>query len=91
MSSRAREAFKRDREDENDPVVQPELKPYAGGCTAPSVAKGLVTGRRLTIEIEGEEFVFMVDTGAMVSIVQPAISGAQVHPCDVKARGITGT
>ena len=45
----------------------------------------------LTIEIEGEEFLFMVDTGAMVSLIQPRISKVQVQPCDVKARGITGT
>jgi hypothetical protein len=33
----------------------------------------------------------MVDTGAMFSLVQPGISKAQVQPCDVQARGITGT
>jgi len=33
----------------------------------------------------------MVDTGAMVSLIQPGISKAQVQPCDVKARGVTGT
>ena len=41
--------------------------------------------------IVGEEFLFMVDTGAMVSLIQPGISRAQVQPCDVQARGITGT
>jgi hypothetical protein len=45
----------------------------------------------LTVEIGGEEFSFMVDTGAMVSIVQPRISEAQVQACDVQARGVTGT
>ena len=91
MSSRAKKKFKRDREDENNPVVQPEVKPKTESCTALSVAKGLVTGPVLTVEIEGEKFVFMVDTGAMISIIQPNISKAQVQPCDIKARGITGT
>ena len=27
----------------------------------------------------------------MVSLIQPGISRAQVQPCDVQARGITGT
>jgi len=45
----------------------------------------------LTLQIGGEEFIFMVDTGAMVSLIQPRISGAQVRPCDVQARGVTGT
>jgi len=52
---------------------------------------GLVTEPVLTLEIGGEECVFMVDTGAMVSLVQPGISKAQVQPCDVQARGVTGT
>jgi hypothetical protein len=50
-----------------------------------------VTEPLLTVEIGGEEFLFMVDTGAMVSIVQPGISEAQVRACDVQARGVTGT
>jgi len=33
----------------------------------------------------------MVDTGAMVSLIQPGISKTQVQPCDVQARGVTGT
>ena len=45
----------------------------------------------LTLEIEGEECEFMVDTGAMVSLIQPGFSKAQVQPCDVQARGVTGT
>jgi len=60
-------------------------------CTALSVAKGCVTEPVLTLEIEGQVFSFMVDTGAMVSLIQPGISKAQVQPCDVQARGITGT
>jgi len=32
----------------------------------------------------------MVDTGTIVSLIQPGISRAQVQPCDVQARGITG-
>ena len=87
MSSRAEEKFQRDREDEKDPVVQPDKK----GCTALSVFKGLVTEPVLTIEIEGEVFLFMVDTGAMISLIQPGISKAQVHPYYVQARGVTGT
>ena len=66
------------------------MKPYTGGCTALSVVNGLVTEPVLTIEI-GEEFLFMVDTGDMVSLIQPRISKVQLQPCDVKARGITGT
>ena len=27
----------------------------------------------------------------MVSLIQPEISKAQVQPCDVQARGVTGT
>jgi len=33
----------------------------------------------------------MVDTDAMVSLIQPGISKAQMLPCDVKARGVTDT
>jgi len=54
------------------------MKPYTGGCTALSVAKDLVTEPVLTMEIGGEEFLFMVDTGVMVSLVRPKISKAQV-------------
>ena len=61
-----------------------------GGCTALSVAKGLLTEPVLTLEIGGEECGFMVDTGAMVSLIQPRISKAQEQPCDVQARGVTG-
>jgi len=68
------------------------VKPYTeGGCTALSVIKGLVTEPVLTLEIEGEECEFMVDTGAMVSLIQPAVNKAYVQPCDVRARGVTGT
>jgi len=73
LSSRAKEKFKRDRENENNPVVQPKINPNMEGCTALSVVKGLVTEPVLTIEIEGEEFSFMVDTGAMVSLIQPGM------------------
>ena len=94
MSSSARKKFKRDREDENDPVVQPEKKPHIikeGNCTiALSVAKGFVTEPVLT-EIGGEDFLFMVDTGTMALLIQSGISKAQVQPCDVQARGVTGT
>ena len=45
----------------------------------------------LTLEIGGQVFSFMVDTGGMVSLIQPGISKAQVQPCDVQARGVTGT
>ena len=34
---------------------------------------------------------FMVDTGAMVSLIQPGISKAQVQPCEVQASCVTGT
>jgi hypothetical protein len=45
-----------------------------------------VTESVLAIDIGGEEFLFMVDTGTMVSLIQPGISKAQVQPCDVQAR-----
>jgi len=45
----------------------------------------------LTLDIGGEEFLFMVDTGAMVSLIHPGISKAQLQPCAVQARGVTGT
>ena len=45
----------------------------------------------MTVEIEGEGYLFMVDTGAMVSLIQPGLSKAQTQPCDIKARGVTGT
>jgi hypothetical protein len=67
------------------------VKPYPKICTALSAVKGLVTKPVLTLQIGGEEFTFMVDTGAMVSLIQPGISRAQVRPCDVQARGVTGT
>jgi hypothetical protein len=47
----------------------------------------------LTAEIEGggDRHTFVVDTGAIVSSMQPGISKAQMQPCDIKARGVTGT
>ena len=45
----------------------------------------------LTLDIGGEEFLFMVDTGSMLSLIQPGISKVQVQLCDVQARGVTGT
>ena len=50
-----------------------------------------MTGPRLAIEIRGMEYSFMVDTGAMVSLIKPSASRAQVQSCDVTARGVTGT
>ena len=50
-----------------------------------------MTGPRLAIEIGGEECSLMVDTGAMVSLIKPGISRAQLQSCDVKARGVTDT
>ena len=44
-----------------------------------------------TLEIEGVEFLFMVDNGAMVSLIKSGISEAHVQPCDVQARGVTAT
>jgi hypothetical protein len=67
------------------------VKPYTGGRITQSAVEGLVTEPLLTIEIGGEEFVFMVDTGAMVSLIQPGICNAQLRVCDVQARGVTGT
>ena len=45
----------------------------------------------LTLDIGGEEFLFMVDTGVMFSLIQPGISKVQLQLCDVQARGETGT
>jgi hypothetical protein len=67
------------------------VKPYTGGRIAQLAVEGLVTEPLLTIEIAGQEFLFMVDTGAMVSLIQPGISDEQVRACDVQARGVTGT
>jgi hypothetical protein len=91
LSRRAKERFKRDREDEDNPAVQPEIEPDRMHCTAQPVAKGVVTAPVLAVYIGGEECLFMVDTGAMVSLIQPGISKAQVRACDVQARGVTGT
>jgi hypothetical protein len=33
----------------------------------------------------------MVDTGAMVSLIKPNISEAQLGACKVQARGVSGT
>jgi len=33
----------------------------------------------------------MVDTGAMVSFIQPTVSKEPMRACDVQARGVTGT
>jgi hypothetical protein len=90
LSSRAKEELKLDREEESDPAVLPEVKPDARSCTALSAAKGLVTDRG-DIRYWGEEFLFMVDTSAMVSLIQPGISRARVQPCDVQASGVIGT
>jgi len=91
LSSRAKEEFKRDREDESGPAVLPEIEPDLRVCTALPVFKGLVIEPVLAVDIGGEEFLFMMDTGVMVSLIQLGISKAQVQPCDVQARGVTGT
>ena len=50
---RARQKFKRDREDEIDPAIQPEMKPTAMSCTALLAVKGLVTEPVLNIRNRG--------------------------------------
>ena len=45
----------------------------------------------LTVEIEGKELLFTVDTGAMVPLIQPTVSEVAMRACDVQARGVTGT
>jgi hypothetical protein len=50
-----------------------------------------VTEPLLTLEIEGEEFIFMADTVAMASLIKPGISKAQLRACEVQFRGIPGT
>jgi len=50
-----------------------------------------MTGPRLAIVIRGIEYSFMVDTGAMVSLIKPGVSRAQIQSCEVTARGVTGT
>jgi predicted aspartyl protease len=63
-----REPPKRDREGELNPVALPEGKPPLGPVrVVPSAVKRQVTEFLLTIEIEGEMFEFVVDTGATVS------------------------
>jgi len=91
LSPRAKKKFKRDREDESDLAVRPEVKLGAKSCTALWAATSSVTEPVLTLEIGGEEFSFVVHTSAMVSLIQSGISGSNVQPCDVKARGVTGT
>ena len=61
------------------------------GRTGQSAVEGLVAEPLLTVKIGGEEFMFMIDTGAMVSLIQPTVSKAQVRACDVQARSVTGT
>jgi len=79
LSSRVEKKFKRDREDENNPVFQPEVEHDTKIFTALWVAKGFVTEPVLTIEIGGEEFLFMLDTDAMVSLIQSGISKARCN------------
>jgi len=67
------------------------MKPDLNRGTALSASTGLVTEPLLTLEIEEEVFFFMVDTGAMVSLIQPGISKALLRLCDVQVRGITDT
>jgi hypothetical protein len=50
-----------------------------------------VTEPLLTLEIGGEQFLFMVDAGATISLIQPGICNAQLRACDVQASGVTGT
>jgi hypothetical protein len=50
-----------------------------------------VTGPLLTVEIEGEVFMVMVDTGSMVSLIKPDTRKAQLRACDVQATGVSGT
>jgi len=90
VSARAKRV-KRDRECEFDPDALPEIKPRHTDRIALSTVKGLVTEPLLTVEIEGKELQFMVDTGTMVSIIQPTVSKTQMRVCDVQARGVTGT
>ena len=45
------------------------MKPDTRSCTALLAAKGLVREPVLTLDIEGEEVLFIVDTGAMVSLI----------------------
>jgi hypothetical protein len=48
------------------------LKPPVDDRVAQSAnPKGVVTEPLLTLELEGEEFMFMADTGVMVSLISP--------------------
>jgi hypothetical protein len=83
---------KREREGELDPVALPEGKPPSGPVlVVPSAVKRQVTEHLLTIEIEGERFEFVVDTGATVLLIKPTISKAQLRKGKVQARGVSGT
>jgi predicted aspartyl protease len=68
---RTKEKYKREREDASETAVRPEVDSYRKGCTSLSVVKDLVTEPILTLEIREKELEFMVDTGAMVSVIQP--------------------
>jgi hypothetical protein len=67
------------------------VKPYTEGRIAQSAVEGLVTEPLLTIEIAGQELLFVVDTDAIFSLIKPGICDAQVRASDVQARGVTGT
>ena len=45
----------------------------------------------LEVEVEGQPHLFLIDSGASVSLVKPGISRAEVFSTNMAARGITGT
>ena len=44
----------------------------------------------VNIEVEGQKFKFIVDTGATMSLVKPGTWQVRIDPTDISARGITG-
>jgi hypothetical protein len=54
VSARASEKFKRDREDEYDPIFLPEVKPGVENRIAQLAVERVVTEPLLAVEIAGE-------------------------------------
>ena len=72
VSTRATKV-KRHREGELYPDALPEIKPCTTSRIASVPEEGLVIEPILMIEIEGKELIFIVDAGAMVSLIQATI------------------
>lgn len=88
VSTRAAED-KRDKKGEPKPDALPDKRPYTTSRFASLMEE--VGDRTLTDNRNrGEIFIFM-DTGAMVSLIQPTVGKEAMRACDMQARGVTGT